>query len=293
MLIAVPSDHPGGLDAELSAHFGHCAAFTLVSVADGAVGEVEVLANSAHQQGGCMAPVMLLKEQGVDVLLAGGMGMRPLAGFQQVGIAVHFTENARSVREVVELFLAGGCRAFGEAETCGGGGGACGGHHPEPVRREPIEGRADVRDGRVVTCAYEIRDSSGVLLDSSAEGDALRYVHGAGQLLPALERALAGHEPGDRVVVEVPCGEAFGERDEDRVMRVPRARLPEGVKVGDVLGGEDPHGHRVSLAVVELGDEVARLDGNHPFAGKDLVFEVTVLAVESATPEEMAHGHAH
>ena len=123
MLIAIPSDEPGGLDAQVSEHFGHCSAFTLVRVADGKIGEVAVLENTGHDQGGCMAPVMLLKQHGVDTLLAGGMGARPLSGFQEAGIAVHFKEDAISVVDAVKSFLDGKCQAFGEAQTCGGGGG--------------------------------------------------------------------------------------------------------------------------------------------------------------------------
>ena len=156
MLIAVPYDAPGGLDSTISEHFGHCGAFTIVTVANGKIGEVSILENSGHEQGGCMAPVQLLKQEGVEVLVAGGMGQRPLSGFQQVGIAVHFKEDARSVSEAIELFLKGGCRSFGEAQTCGGGGGGCGGHHHEEVVREPIEGVADIREGRVVTLDFEL-----------------------------------------------------------------------------------------------------------------------------------------
>jgi FKBP-type peptidyl-prolyl cis-trans isomerase 2/predicted Fe-Mo cluster-binding NifX family protein len=290
MLIAIPCESPGGLDAAVSEHFGHCAAFTLVAVEDGAIGQVSVLENSGHDHGGCMAPVHLLKGEGVDILLAGGMGMRPLAGFQSVGIAVHFKEDASSVRDAVNLFLAGGCRAFGESETCGGG---CGRHHHEEPRREPIDGRADVRAGRVVTLEFILRDASGELLDASSRRGPVRYLHGSGTLLPALERALDGLEPGARVSVDVPRGEGFGDRDESRVITVPRAQLPPDASVGTVLTAEDPAGHRVSFTVAGLEGDSARLDGNHPFAGKDLVFEVAVLAVESATADELAHGHVH
>jgi FKBP-type peptidyl-prolyl cis-trans isomerase 2/predicted Fe-Mo cluster-binding NifX family protein len=290
MLIAVPCEDPGGLDAVVSEHFGHCAAFTLVAVEDGQIGEVSVLENSGHDQGGCMAPVHLLKGEGVEVLVAGGMGMRPLAGFQSVGIAVHFKEDARSVRDAVTLFLAGGCRAFGESETCSSG---CGGHHQEEVQREPIVGRADVRSGRAVTLEFILRDANGELLDSSERRGPIRYLHGSGRLLPALERAIDGLEPGARVVVEVPRAEGFGDRDGSRVIQVPRAQLPPDVSVGNVLAAEDPSGNRQSFTVVELDEASARLDGNHPFAGRDLVFEVAVLEVESATADEIAHGHLH
>ena len=295
MLIAVPCENPGGLEAAISEHFGHCDAFTLVTVDDGKVGEVSVLANTAHGEGGCMAPVMLLKNHGVEVLVAGGMGGRPLAGFQQVGIAVHFKESATSVGSAVELFLAGGCRAFGEAETGGGGGGGCGGHdhHHAPVEREPIAGPADVREGRVVTFDYTLKTADGELVDASSSTGPMRYLHGQGHLLPGLELGLAGLEPGASTTIAIACADAFGEHDKSRVLEVSRRQLPPEVKVGDRVTAEDGHGNRSSLKVVHLDETVGRLDANHALAGLDLVFEITVRAVESATPEELAHGHVH
>ncbi len=293
MLIAVPSDGPGGLDAPISEHFGHCAAFTVVAVQDGEIGQVSVVENGGHEQGGCMAPVHALKAEGVEVLVAGGMGMRPLAGFQEVGIAVHFKEDARSVRDAVTLFLAGKCRAFGESETCGSGSGGCGGHHHQPVEREPIVGPADVRDGRIVTFDYTMHDSDGNLVDSSQRSGPMRYLHGAGQLLPRLEEAMAGLEPGAETTVEIAHGDAFGEWDEAKVFEVPRGELPGEAFVGAAVSAQDPQGRPMSFTVVGLGEETARLDGNHPLAGKDLVFDVTVLNVEAATAQEIEHGHVH
>ena len=284
MLIAVPSDTTDGLEAAISEHFGHCAAFTLVDVAGDTIGEVSILENSAHEQGGCMAPVMLLKERGVEVLLAGGMGGRPLAGFQQVGIEVRYKENARTVREAVERFVSGGCRAFGEAQTCGGGEGGCGGHehhhHHEP-ETVPIDGTADIRDGRMVTVEYELKDADGVLLSSSSETGAMRFIFGAGQVLPAIEQALAGLEPEAQVTTAVSAAEGFGEWDESRVVEVPRSQLPPDLAVGAVVTAQDQQGRQFPLKVIDLDDSVARLDGNHPLAGKDLVFDMTVKNVEA------------
>lgn len=221
MLIAVPSDAPGGLDSTISEHFGHCGAFTIVAVENGEIGEVSILENSGHEQGGCMAPVQLLKQAGVEVLLAGGMGQRPLSGFQEVGIAVHFKEEAVSVVDAVDNFLKGGCPAFDAAQTCGGGGGGCGGHHHEEIKREPIDGVADIRDGRIVTLDFEITDGGGTVLDTSKHVGPIRYLHGAGQLLPALEDAITGLENGEQKSVEIPCEEAFGKRDEARIVEIP------------------------------------------------------------------------
>jgi predicted Fe-Mo cluster-binding NifX family protein len=123
MRIALPSEQPGGLEAALSSHFGHSPCFTLVDVEGDEVVQVRVVPNMPHGQGGCMAPVAYLKEHGVQRLVAGGMGMRPLQGFQQVGIAVHYHEGAARVEEALDLLLAGQARIFGPAQACGGGGG--------------------------------------------------------------------------------------------------------------------------------------------------------------------------
>ncbi len=132
MRIAVPSMAPGGLQATVSSHFGHCDVFTLIDTDEQTITNIETLTNEGHAQGGCMAPVMLLKNANVQILAAGGMGMRPLSGFQQVGIDVYYNEDAQTVEKAVERILSGQAPKFGPAQVCGGGGdhhgGGCGGH---------------------------------------------------------------------------------------------------------------------------------------------------------------------
>lgn len=122
-IVAIPSTHPGGLGAELGAHFGHCDLYTLVKISEGQVLEVATLPNVPHEQGGCMAPVNHLAQNGVQILIAGGMGMRPLMGFQQMGIQVFHCGPARTVGEAVQAFSEGRLPEFGQQHTCGGGGG--------------------------------------------------------------------------------------------------------------------------------------------------------------------------
>jgi predicted Fe-Mo cluster-binding NifX family protein len=122
VIVAIPSGNPGGLEALLGAHFGHCDLYTVVVIAEGEVREVGTLPNVPHQQGGCMAPVEHLAGNGVQVLIAGGMGMRPLMGFNQVGIQVLFGNGAQTVGEAVEAFLQGALPQFSAEFTCGGGG---------------------------------------------------------------------------------------------------------------------------------------------------------------------------
>jgi predicted Fe-Mo cluster-binding NifX family protein len=120
-LIAIPSARPGGLEAPLGEHFGHCELYTLVSVENGQVAKVQVLPNVPHQQGGCMAPVNYLAQQGVKKLIAGGMGLRPLMGFNQVGIEVYHGGGAQTVGQAVNAILEGKLPQFSQEHTCGGG----------------------------------------------------------------------------------------------------------------------------------------------------------------------------
>ncbi len=121
--IAIPSVGPGGLDGERSGHFGHCDVFTFVDVEDGEVKQVSTIANEAHVQGGCMVPVNLLASHNVNALIVGGIGMRPLMGFKQVGVDVFYDATRQQIRPVVEDLIAGKLQMIGDDQVCGGGGG--------------------------------------------------------------------------------------------------------------------------------------------------------------------------
>ncbi|GAB6193016.1 NifB/NifX family molybdenum-iron cluster-binding protein [Desulfocastanea catecholica] len=121
--IAVPSEGQGGLDGLRAGHFGHCDVFTLVDIEDGQIKEVTILANKEHVQGGCMVPVQLLAENQVHRLVVGGIGMRPLMGFKQVGIDVYYDGERRDIRPVVEDMITGILPMIGDDQVCGGGGG--------------------------------------------------------------------------------------------------------------------------------------------------------------------------
>lgn len=121
-IIAIPSQTPGGLDAELGAHFGHCDLYTVVTVENGEIRQIKVIPSVPHQQGGCIAPVQHLAGNGVNQLIAGGMGLRPLMGFNQAGIEVYYGGGARSVGEALQAMLAGRLPKFQQEHTCGGGG---------------------------------------------------------------------------------------------------------------------------------------------------------------------------
>lgn len=107
MKVAIPTDAPGGLEAGRSGHFGHCDVFTVVDISAGnEISDVTTIINEGHEAGGCMAPVSLLKDAGVEAIVVAGLGKRPMQGFSQVGITVYYAdqENIQDVGSVVEGF---------------------------------------------------------------------------------------------------------------------------------------------------------------------------------------------
>jgi predicted Fe-Mo cluster-binding NifX family protein len=119
IIVAFPSAAPGGLDAPLAAHFGHCDVFTLATLGAEGILKTEVVANAPHEQGGCLAPVGLLAGHGARALVVLGMGPRPLQGFNQAGIAVFHCGDSETVGEALDALLAGQLPQFGAHQTCG------------------------------------------------------------------------------------------------------------------------------------------------------------------------------
>lgn len=118
--LAVPSAVPGGMDAPLDKHFGHCGIYTIVEIENGAVRNVSTLDSVPHAQGGCMMSVQHLASNGVNVLLSGGMGMRPLMGFQQAGTEVFFAGDFSNVQQAVQAYLSDSLQPFNPDLTCKG-----------------------------------------------------------------------------------------------------------------------------------------------------------------------------
>jgi FKBP-type peptidyl-prolyl cis-trans isomerase SlyD len=147
---------------------------------------------------------------------------------------------------------------------------------------------------QVVSIHYTLRDDAGEVIDRSAEGEPLAYLHGRGQLIPGLERELTGRSAGDRLQVKIAPAEGYGEYDRELVQQVPRRALKGigDVRVGMQLQAQTPEGPR-AVTITQLSGDMVTLDGNHPLAGKNLNFDVEVAAVRAATEEELTHGHVH
>jgi FKBP-type peptidyl-prolyl cis-trans isomerase SlyD len=147
---------------------------------------------------------------------------------------------------------------------------------------------------QVVSIHYTLRDDAGEVIDRSAEGEPLAYLHGRGQLIPGLERELTGRSAGDRLQVKIAPAEGYGEYDRELVQQVPRRALKGigDVRVGMQLQAQTPEGPR-AVTITQLSGDMVTLDGNHPLAGKNLNFDVEVAAVRAATEDELTHGHVH
>ncbi|WP_339136586.1 MAG: NifB/NifX family molybdenum-iron cluster-binding protein [Candidatus Electrothrix sp. GW3-4] len=124
LFLAVPSNTPGGLEAEISEHFGHCDLFTLINIQEGKVTKVDTVANVEHGAGGCMEPVLLLKDQGVQAIIVGGMGARPMQALAEVNIDVYFAEkkSLKKVQEAVDGIVQGNFPVMRAEQTCKGAG---------------------------------------------------------------------------------------------------------------------------------------------------------------------------
>ena len=152
-----------------------------------------------------------------------------------------------------------------------------------------------IAESCVVSIHYTLTNSEGETLDSSAGGDPLSYLHGAGGLIPGLEQELAGKEPGDQFKATIQPEDAYGEVNPALIQEVPLDVLSgiENLKVGMQLQSQSPDGRTQVLVVDAIGDESATLNANHALAGEVLHFDVEVAQVREATEEELAHGHAH
>lgn len=147
-----------------------------------------------------------------------------------------------------------------------------------------------VTRNKVVTISYELSESG----KGKLEDGTLDYLHGFRNLMPALENFLTDKKEGFSGKVEIGPRDAFGEFDRNMVMTIPKDQLEksEEIQVGMQIELESEAGIIPALVTAVAADSIT-VDGNHPYAGKTLTFDIKVLAIRDASAEELAHGHAH
>ena len=147
---------------------------------------------------------------------------------------------------------------------------------------------------KVVYFHYTLSELDGAELETSERTEPMTYLHGHGDILPALEDALTGHEKGDTFRASLQPAQAYGQRREDAEQRVPIKRLQYKGKLrpGMTIKMNTDHGPR-DVRVIKVGRYNVDVDTNHPLAGLALSFDIEIVDVRDATPEELQHRHVH
>ena len=149
---------------------------------------------------------------------------------------------------------------------------------------------------RVISFHYTLTNKAGEVIDTSRDSaDPFAYIEGSSQIIPGLEKPMALLNVGDKRKIEVEAVNAYGAHDDQLIVEVPKSKLPnsEELQADDQFQAEGPNGEMLLFRVVEIIGDQVKLDGNHPLAGEDLIFDVEVTGVRDATAEEMTHGHVH
>jgi len=140
-----------------------------------------------------------------------------------------------------------------------------------------------VKDGSEVSLQYTLSGEDGKLIESNKGKEPLKYTHGQKQIIPGLEKGLAGMKVGDEKRVKVKPEDAYGPVSKEAFQEFPKEKIPpEGLKVGAVLTARGPQGQALPVRVHQIKEKTVVLDLNHPMAGKTLVFDVKVLDIQSA-----------
>ena len=138
--------------------------------------------------------------------------------------------------------------------------------------------------GDTVTIDYVLKRTDGEEIGNTAQVGPQDIQLGNGQIFPQIEEALTAMEVGDQQTVAVPCDMAFGPRREDLIIEIPRANLPPepAPQPGMAMQAQSPDGQPMTLHIIEVGEQSVKADGNHPLAGEDLTFDLTLREIKQA-----------
>lgn len=153
----------------------------------------------------------------------------------------------------------------------------------------------NIENKKVVSFHYTLKNDQGEEIESSREREnPMTYLHGAGNIIRGLERAMEGKSAGDRFEVTVGPAEAYGERNDAAVQRISAKHFGQSrkLKPGQQVVLNTRQGPR-QVTVLKVGRFNIDVDANHPLAGQTLTFDVEVTDVRDATAEEVSHGHVH
>jgi len=148
---------------------------------------------------------------------------------------------------------------------------------------------------KVVTMSFNLTDDEGNVLDSTDNGGPFSYLTGKNMILPKLEEAVGGMIIGTKKNIKLNAVDGYGDYNEQIVQVVGRENFPKDfeLEVGMSYVASNPDGAQMPFVITNVEGDSITIDFNHPFAGKNLNFDVELLDVRDATAEELSHGHAH
>jgi FKBP-type peptidyl-prolyl cis-trans isomerase SlyD len=151
-----------------------------------------------------------------------------------------------------------------------------------------------IAERTVASFHYTLTDEAGTVIDSSRGRAPLTYLHGAGNIVPGLEKEMVGRRAGDSFAVQVSPEEGYGQPEPQLIQVVPREAFQgvDDLQVGMEFQAQTAHGP-MSVAIAKIEGDSVTVDGNHPLAGKRLHFAIEVTDVRDASLEELSHGHVH
>ena len=145
---------------------------------------------------------------------------------------------------------------------------------------------AQVKSGDKVKVHYHGKLTSGETFDSSAGREPLEFEVGSGMVIKGFDEGVTGMAVGDKKTINIPFNEAYGPRNPEMVIDMPKERFPEDmeVEIGMPLVMSDGQGQQFQVMIVEIKETSVVLDANHPLAGKDLVFDLELVEIVGGSP---------
>jgi FKBP-type peptidyl-prolyl cis-trans isomerase SlyD len=152
----------------------------------------------------------------------------------------------------------------------------------------------EVSPGVVVGYQFVAKNDEGETIAESGD-DIEYYLHGHGHMMVGIEKHTAGRRVGDVLDLVLPPEDAFGVRDEGRLLAAERGNFPEDAELepGTRIYADTDDGEVVALWVVEVNDDEVLLDANHPLAGLTIHMHMEIVSLRQATAAEKEHGHPH
>lgn len=156
---------------------------------------------------------------------------------------------------------------------------------PQASAQKPKE-ESVVKNGSVVSLEYTLSDEKGKTIESNKGKEPLKYTQGQKQIIPGLEKELAGMKVGGEKHVKIKPEDAYGPVNSKAFQEVPKEKIPtEALKIGTTLMARSPEGQSLPVRVKEIKEKTVVLDLNHPLAGKTLTFDVKVLDIQPPQPQ--------